>query len=126
MVNPMDQLQEILAQQQADAQQGGPASLSVQQQPINAVDAENMPMGGIMKHKQICELIGSLVLESHHRFISLEDNAKAITRQLDEQRRVLLQDNEGLNKELESLRTEIKSRDSIIEELRGGDGQGSS
>jgi len=123
MTDPMEQLQNILAQQPASPLQGGPASnLNVQQQqPINAVDAENMPMGGIMKHDDICKLIGSLVLESHHRFISLEDNAKAITRQLDEQRRVLLQDNSSLQKEVESLRNEIVGRDSIIEGLRGNE-----
>ena len=116
--DPLQQLQNILQQKAGQGevvQGGGPISIP---QPVDAVDAHTLPAETPWKWDEVCRLVGSLYLESHHRYSSLETHAKSITRQLDEQRRVLVKENEAMQKDIDRLESELQARDTMIEDLR--------
>lgn len=117
--DPLQQLQKIIQTKAAngDTIAGGTIPITVPQS-IDAVDAENLPPQTPWKWEEVCKLVGSLYLESHHRHSTLETHAKSITRQLDEQRRVLVRENEAMQKAMSELESELNHRDKTISELR--------
>ena len=70
-----DQLQELAAKFPNGKPEAG-------KMPIEAVDADQLPRETALQYEELCLIVGSLYIDSHHRVNTMEERHKAIVGEL--------------------------------------------
>lgn len=84
--------------QKMDDEMAGRSTAKV---PIDMVDADQLPRETALKYEELCMLVGSLYIDSNHRISTIQEQAKAIHTQLQEQIIELRKDNVKLRERLD-------------------------
>jgi len=78
-----------------------------QQIPINSVSLDEMPQEKGLSYDKICAVVGSLYLDSHHRFSIMEDQFNAMIEEYRRQIHDLTTEIERVKKENGFLKNEL-------------------
>ena len=76
-----------------------------QQINVDAVDPDKLKSEGPLNYEMICKLMGELYLESYRRTSSIEDHARGLVDNLNQELEVLRSDNRKLREQLEGSKS---------------------
>jgi len=76
-----------------------------QQINVDAVDPDKLKSEGPLNYEMICKLMGELYLESYRRTSSIEDHARGLVDNLNQELEVLRSDNRKLREQLEDSKS---------------------
>jgi hypothetical protein len=68
--------------------------------PIDMVDADQLPRETALKYEELCLLVGSLYIDSHHKVTTMQEQFGAIKAQLEHKLRELARENQALREQL--------------------------
>lgn len=68
--------------------------------PIDMIDADQLPRETALKYEELCLLVGSLYINSHHDISTLKEQFTAVRLQLEKKIRELAQENKMLREQL--------------------------
>ena len=72
---------------------------------VDAVNPDKLKSEGPLNYEMICKLMGELYLESYRRTSSIEDHARGLVDNLNQELEVLRSDNRKLREQLEDSKS---------------------
>jgi hypothetical protein len=91
---------ETLAQIQGQMAGRSESASQPGQVPIDMIDADQLPRETALKYEELCLLVGSLYIDSHHKVSTMQEQFGAIKAQLENKLRELARENQALREQL--------------------------